>query len=1011
MSIRDDGTFKSESGIILTMTGRRDDSDEAVDRMRARAHGYTEAVPLGMLSDNQTYAEPTSKKVSLVDLNLIDGTSDRLRNTLGGVFYNDFDVSGEYYVPPVFYKFLPMNNTNEYIYSVVSYTGPEVDDAISTYVAGTTTNDTEAVSARGYGAGSEYYQQTIIPSTRFVCRIEGNPTAPYLTDVLKGNKYWEKMFTGGEYEYTTVKSMYNNATYDDHYITTTLPYPNIEKQYLQRAANEKQFIAATYDYNHYLSEYQAYASSLDSELLIPNYYAMTLAAYAPLHAAHMGASSDDQIQGLLNPNIFDHYTVGGTLKHDELTNYVVPTDPVTELTPTWQVPLSAYLTGTLVQNSSKISATALEYAMQHNKNILFGRPSMLDEDNELTELAVAFPYYNKINFPTQTAGQYSSIIRTNGCAALFLRSLKEIFLGQAEEAVPITNKQFMQNEIFMSSSVATGADVKASTTATKSYKTVDLIKVLLHIHDNIQPEEEDFFVVDYNSVGTEAVYDMKSVYRSYTSRNSVRTINDILSTFGNSEHATSVSNINSILNSQNLSIDYDVDTFNYLQPESKPNEIVAYRIEKIGGPVSGDSNTQDALQNFWIFNDQSLNVLNLIDSQIKYDTTYTYKIYAYYAIKGFKYRYSDLQISKIVGQVSSEGVPGSVEAASGLADGPVDQPSGYCIEYYNPFTNERSKDLLENIPEIYGEEGSLPISSLSDESLRTAVSSKRGADERVLPPYVANFIVTSQPSLKIVEVPLMTKSYKVLDNPPNELDVAPNYVLDNSNRLHFDLVYQTFSAHPYPRPINNLDVTVEEEFLQANDFLTTTMIDKETVSPQRTVEVYRLSTKPKSFRDFSGNLLSTLSLAIEASDFSYTTAVFSDIVKSNQKYYYLFRAVNEQGIPGNVDTILEAELINDGGYKYATFEVLFEEDLQVNDFVKSSAQFKKILQLTPNLAQTEINSDNADFNRSAESQYMNVDIGTAADLIWDKTFKIRLTSKKTGKKIDLNVTYTDPTKN
>ena len=968
-----------------------------------------ETTKLELISNQPSYTTPTSKKVSLVDLNLLEGTSDRFRHTLGGVFFNDFDASGKYFVPPLFYKFLPMNNTNQYIYSVVSYAGPAVDDAISTYVAGTTTSDQEAVRARGFGEGSEYYQQTIIPSTQFVCRVEGNPSAPYLTDVLKGNKYWEKMFTGGAYEYSTVESMYNNATYDDHYITTTLPYPNIEKQYLQDTADEKQFIAATYDYNHYLSEYQAHVSSLDNELLIPNYYAMILVA----GASHSALAGDDYLS-LLNPNIYNYYTLGETnetMTIGDFCDYVLPHPAPTDKTPTWASPLTKYLNEVLPQNSSKISATALEYARKHNKNILFGRPDILDEDNDLNEYSVALPYYNKINFPTAVAGQYSSIIKNNGCSTLFLRSLKEIFLDQAAETVPVTNKQFMQNEMFMSSSAAVAGNIETSTTSTKSYKTVDLVKALLHIHDNIEPQEEDFFVVDYNSVDTDATYDTKAVYRSYTSRNSIRTINDILATFGNVEHATKVNNINSILNSQNESIDYDVDSFNYLQPQSKPSEIVAYRVEKIGGPVTGDSNTQSALQNFWIFNDESLNTLNLIDSQIKYDTTYTYKVYAYYAIKGFKYRYSDLQISRIIGQVSSDGAPGSVEAASGLADGPVDQPSGYCIEYYDPFTNERSKDLLENIPEVYGEESSIPVSSLSDESLRTAVSSKRGADERVLPPYVANFIVTLQPSLKIVEVPLMTKSYKVLDNPPNELNVVPNYVLDNSNRLHFDLAYQTFSVHSYPRPINNLDITVEEEFLQANDFLTTTMIDKETVSPQRTVEVYRLSTKPKSFRDFSGNLLSTLSLAIEASDFSYTTAVFNDIVKSNQKYYYLFRALNEQGIPGNVDTILEAELINDGGYKYATFEVLFEEDLQVDDFTKSSTQFKKILQLTPSLAQTEINSDDADFSKSAEIEYPNVDIGTAEDLIWGKTFKIRLTSKKTGKKIDLNVTYTDPTKN
>ena len=42
------------------------------------------------------------------------------------------------------------------------------------------------------------------------------------------------------------------------------------------------------------------------------------------------------------------------------------------------------------------------------------------------------------------------------------------------------------------------------------------------------------------------------------------------------------------------------------------------------------------------------------------------------------------------------------------------------------------------------------------------------------------------------------------------------------------------------------------------------------------------------------------------------------------------------------------------------------------------------------------------------SEYTKVNVGVAEDLIWGKTFKIRLTSKKTGKKIDLNITYSDP---
>ena len=113
-------------------------------------------------------------------------------------------------------------------------------------------------------------------------------------------------------------------------------------------------------------------------------------------------------------------------------------------------------------------------------------------------------------------------------------------------------------------------------------------------------------------------------------------------------------------------------------------------------------------------------------------------------------------------------------------------------------------------------------------------------------------------------------------------------------------------------------------------------------------------------------------------------------------------------ISGYHSAILEAELINDGGYKYATFDIVNPQDMIVENYKNVSETVKKIIEIIPNFTQVEFNDSAVDYSDLAINQHNNLQIGTAEDLIWNKTFKIRLTSKKTGKKIDLNITYNNP---
>ena len=875
----------------------------------------------------------------IISKSLISGSSDLLRNQIGG-----------------FWK------------------SSEVDDAGNTYL---TFDNTNLVSIKK--SDSLYFQsvfsqeenKVVIDEDKIVHAVSIPVRIAAKSLAVKSDDHWKTILIGGDWGQKTYSSIFfdeGELTNEYMYINPNFPYTKLENNILNNgyAAN---VIEVGYNYDQYLPRYQNYINNSSlTEYLLPNFYFMSdlmrwtdmafnstddeepygnVGLIYPVELLNF-VSLENQYTGINRLFDFNSELVPYKIKKSLLASFGDVRKKNTNLT-------IDYLNNVYTVN--QLSDETIDWASNKQQNMLFDTNAVSYFNLLSNPFEDCLPYRVNVNFNNFESKDFLDKINEHDFSSKFIKTLYSVFGNNVRTLQP-SEMTYVRNQNYFTSDSPEADVFEITETEDSTIKEIDYIKFLSYCHNNFNTTDQNnncMFVGEMN----------KDRAAAMAENDSYRYINT----------AASLNLMNHAIEFMNNSLNTDFSNFSdFFKSKSNYVDTVAYRVEKIGGPPVGDNSTQRPLQNFWFMNSSEQDVFNFYDSQVKYNKDYTYNVYAYMIVVGYKYKKNNVLASRHLGCTSSDDMVG--------------------LEMYDPFSGETSPELFE--------------SSRNSNFDPRAGGSEYGSTAQIFSnyEYIADFNFEYEPYIKIVEFPLFSKTMRVLDNPGNKLRVTPYGIPNNSRKIGFEFYKGSFKETAFPDTITQNDVTLKNHYLNANDLLESSMVTKHTVSKERFVEVYRINEKPTSITDFDGFLRSTVDLRFLDTDRSTKNfAYMHDMVIPNRKYYYLFRMLNQQRVVSHVSEIYEAELVNDGGYNYATFNLLLKDQLDDDKQLKPDKKFKRLLQIRPNLQQSEINFGNLDYTQEASTQIENLEIGSSSDPIWDKTFKIRVTSRKTGRKIDLNVTY------
>lgn len=604
---------------------------------------------------------------------------------------------------------------------------------------------------------------------------------------------------------------------------------------------------------------------------------------------------------------------------------------------------------------SKEKQTSVPLWIQQIKQGIYFSEKSMDYFNQTLESDSAFPFYTKINIPTEQRGPITSLLSENNL-------LDSINSHIASTITPNPNVP----DVARSYSPFYGGLINGLEDKTKHmnlFTKIELQTFMMHFvnKSEVDPEEvydSDLFLDTFRDIG---LHTPKNVFVYTDKPNSLVAEGTGLPQLLQQVKAdTFTKKLNRLFfDKKLLRSPREIRDGKLAHQETLMYEIAKYSVNEDG--------VEEYLQSIFLPTTQQEN-LSYYDTQIVPYKDYLYKIFTHKVIVGTKY---------------SMGV---VEPESDPIAGTTSLQSTEVVDFVPRPTNAQGPS--------YGNDGGNYMKVRYD----------------VKP--VLQFVRVPYYNTEAVNIKVDEINYtRVEDAPPLPPDVNIVPFRNVNDKILIMLNINSGEVEAYPKLIFPEDKIVFDKVARSQERLGKT--------PQKllfrsddqigTYQIYRTLNKPTDYLDISKD--PTLV------EYSIEEDYLFDDITPNVNYYYTFRFLDIHNKVSNPTYVYKIKMIQSTGLPpYLTIETLdvTEEKRKKNEekFLATKS-LRKYLMIRPNDFQNEISYPSLQYDKDdnpiGDPQSLKVAIGNAeGESVFGNTYKLRLTSRQTGKKIDINFTVKTP---